>query len=176
MPPCGEPEAAAAAATAMSVASAHRTAAAATGDYRLACPGPARRRRAACLVLVRTDVAQRPQASLRPGTPLTGVGYGPPSLQNAYALPSANAGSGQRVAVVDAYDDPNAEADPATYRGNLRPGHRARKLTRPARPAHRSALCAGPLRTDNDPGDSASNASQVCHGVGRAGREKMETE
>ena len=31
-------------------------------------------------------------------------------------LPSASAGSGQRVYIVDAYDDPNAEADLAAYR------------------------------------------------------------
>ncbi|MHC3473944.1 S53 family peptidase [Streptomyces sp. 7R007] len=43
-------------------------------------------------------------------------GYGPASLQAAYNLPSATGGSGQTVAIVDAYDDPNAEADLATYR------------------------------------------------------------
>ena len=44
------------------------------------------------------------------------AGYGPSSLQSAYALPSASAGSGQRVYIVDAYDDPNAESDLAAYR------------------------------------------------------------
>ncbi|MER6331570.1 peptidase S8 [Streptomyces sp. NPDC001034] len=43
-------------------------------------------------------------------------GYGPASLQAAYNLPSATGGSGQTVAIVDAYDDPNAEADLAVYR------------------------------------------------------------
>ncbi|MGW3135320.1 S53 family peptidase [Streptomyces sp. NPDC001139] len=43
-------------------------------------------------------------------------GYGPASLQAAYNLPSASGGSGQTVAIVDAYDDPNAETDLATYR------------------------------------------------------------
>ncbi len=43
-------------------------------------------------------------------------GYGPASLQAAYNLPSAGGGSGQTVAIVDAYDDPNAEADLAVYR------------------------------------------------------------
>jgi subtilase family serine protease len=43
-------------------------------------------------------------------------GYGPASLQAAYNLPSATSGSGQTVAIVDAYDDPNAESDLATYR------------------------------------------------------------
>ncbi|MEV4445596.1 MULTISPECIES: S53 family peptidase [Streptomyces] len=43
-------------------------------------------------------------------------GYGPASLQAAYNLPSSSGGSGQTVAIVDAYDDPNAEADLAVYR------------------------------------------------------------
>ncbi|MFJ8307643.1 MULTISPECIES: peptidase S8 [unclassified Streptomyces] len=43
-------------------------------------------------------------------------GYGPASLQAAYKLPSASAGSGRTVAIVDAYDDPNAESDLGKYR------------------------------------------------------------
>ena len=43
-------------------------------------------------------------------------GYGPADLQAAYGLPSSTAGAGQTVAIVDAYDNPNAEADLATYR------------------------------------------------------------
>jgi subtilase family serine protease len=44
------------------------------------------------------------------------VGYGPTDLQAAYALPSDDAGDGMTVAIVDAYDDPAAEQDLATYR------------------------------------------------------------
>ncbi len=45
-------------------------------------------------------------------------GYFPAELQSAYGLASVSASSGstQTVAVVDAYDDPNAETDLATYR------------------------------------------------------------
>jgi len=43
-------------------------------------------------------------------------GYGPADLQSAYKLPSATAGSGQTVAIVDAFDDPTAESDLAQYR------------------------------------------------------------
>jgi subtilase family serine protease len=46
----------------------------------------------------------------------TPEGYGPADLQSAYDLPSASAGSGQTVAIVDAYDDPTAAQDLATYR------------------------------------------------------------
>jgi subtilase family serine protease len=42
-------------------------------------------------------------------------GYGPDDLRSAYGLP-ATGGSGATVAIVDAYDDPNAEADLGTYR------------------------------------------------------------
>src|SRR5208283_5922759 len=45
-----------------------------------------------------------------------GGGYAPADLRSAYDLPWESAGSGQTVAIVDAYDDPNAESDLATYR------------------------------------------------------------
>ena len=52
------------------------------------------------------------------GAPLvtTPTGYGPADLQLAYKLPSATAGAGQTVAIVDAFDDPTAESDLAQYR------------------------------------------------------------
>ncbi|MFG2667056.1 putative Ig domain-containing protein [Streptomyces sp. NPDC048387] len=65
----------------------------------------------ACHALARTDVKQ--QLSLAPG--LLPSGYGPTDLQSAYALP-ASAGAGATVAIIDAYDDPNAESDLAAYR------------------------------------------------------------
>ena len=43
------------------------------------------------------------------------AGYGAPDLRSAYALPSSG-GSGQTVAVVDAFGDTTAEADMNTYR------------------------------------------------------------
>lgn len=48
------------------------------------------------------------------------TGYGPSDLQSAYGLTAAAAsnGSGETVAVVDAYDDPNAAADLAAYRSH----------------------------------------------------------
>ncbi len=49
-------------------------------------------------------------------TTTPGGGYTPCDLISAYALPSATAGSGQTVGIVDAYDDPNAESDLNTYR------------------------------------------------------------
>ena len=50
-------------------------------------------------------------------TASTPSGYVPTDLRAAYNLPSTStAGSGQTVAVVDAYDDPNAESDLNVYR------------------------------------------------------------
>jgi hypothetical protein len=49
------------------------------------------------------------------GAPARTTGYGPADLASAYNLP-AGAGAGTTVAIVDAYDDPNAESDLAAYR------------------------------------------------------------
>jgi subtilase family serine protease len=46
-------------------------------------------------------------------------GYFPADLRAAYSLPSTTAGSGQTVAIVDAYDDPSAEADLGHYRSQF---------------------------------------------------------
>ncbi|MET9865299.1 S53 family peptidase [Streptomyces sp. NPDC006386] len=47
-------------------------------------------------------------------------GYGPADLRAAYGLTSAatSNGSGRTIAIVDAYDDPNAESDLAAYRSH----------------------------------------------------------
>jgi subtilase family serine protease len=47
------------------------------------------------------------------------AGYHPADLQSAYNLPSSKAGTGETVAIVDAYDDPNAEADLGVYRSTF---------------------------------------------------------
>jgi hypothetical protein len=47
---------------------------------------------------------------------LGNAAYSPAYLQSAYNAPSATNGVGQTVAIVDAYDDPTAESDLATYR------------------------------------------------------------
>jgi subtilase family serine protease len=47
------------------------------------------------------------------------AGYHPADLQSAYNLPSSTAGSGQTIAIVDPYDDPNAETDLGVYRSQF---------------------------------------------------------
>jgi subtilase family serine protease len=53
--------------------------------------------------------------SARPLAQATPDGYGPADLHAAYGL-SATGGAGRTIAIVDAYDDPSAEADMETYR------------------------------------------------------------
>jgi subtilase family serine protease len=60
-----------------------------------------------CLALIRTDLV---------GEIAPVAGYGPSDLQSAYNLPSATNGTGQTIGIVDAFDDPNAEADLGVYR------------------------------------------------------------
>ncbi|HEV2637605.1 MAG TPA: putative Ig domain-containing protein [Actinocrinis sp.] len=87
-------------------------------DYTNACSAMSTGK-LSCFALKRTDVKHELQSQV--GTPdaiPSGVGYGPSQLQAAYNLASASAsdGSGETVALVDAYDDPTAAADLATYR------------------------------------------------------------
>lgn len=75
-----------------------------------ACPD-ARAGEAQCLALIRTGPQIGPDGGAGPGG-----GFTPAQLQAAYNLPSASKGSGQLVAIVDAYDDPNVASDLAFYR------------------------------------------------------------
>ncbi|MDQ1722875.1 MAG: hypothetical protein QOI26_2609, partial [Pseudonocardiales bacterium] len=75
------------------------------------CDAPSKPNVARCLAVRRTDVAAH-RGVVANDTP---AGYGPADLRSAYNLPT-DAGTGQTVAIVDAYDDPNAEADLAVYR------------------------------------------------------------
>lgn len=63
-----------------------------------------------CFALRRTDV--KPTRTL--SAMATPPGLGPADLESAYSLPSG--GWGATVAIVVAYDNPNAEADLSTYR------------------------------------------------------------
>ncbi|MGW0082425.1 putative Ig domain-containing protein [Streptomyces sp. NPDC003393] len=67
---------------------------------------------ASCFAQRRTDIKQRLAAALAAATP---SGLSPANLHSAYNLPTTG-GSGMTVAVVDAYNNPNAESDLATYR------------------------------------------------------------
>ncbi|MFF7953438.1 putative Ig domain-containing protein [Streptomyces griseorubiginosus] len=67
---------------------------------------------ASCFAQRRTDIKQRLATALAAAAP---SGLSPANLHSAYNLPSTG-GSGLTVAVVDAYNDPNAEADLGTYR------------------------------------------------------------
>ncbi|GLW69588.1 peptidase S8 [Kitasatospora phosalacinea] len=68
----------------------------------------------ACHALRVTSTVE-PVAAFGVSPHLTPAGYGPSDLLSAYKLP-ANGGAGTTIAIVDAYNDPNAEADMAVYR------------------------------------------------------------
>ena len=88
-------------------APAPRSAPSAAHPTQHACSTASKAGYAACFAVRRTDVTPHAAPLASP------LGYGPADVQGAYDLPS---GSGQTVAIVDAYDDPNAESDLAVYR------------------------------------------------------------
>src|SRR5437588_6125730 len=79
--------------------------------HRAVCAGAAARQ-ARCLSHVALDAEGKPLATTSPAS----GSYGPTDLQAAYALVGAASGSGATVAIVDAYDNPNAAADLTAYR------------------------------------------------------------
>ncbi|MFI5758490.1 carboxypeptidase regulatory-like domain-containing protein [Streptomyces sp. NPDC051569] len=78
------------------------------------CAAP-KKGEASCFALRRTDVKSFKVAKGLKANAVNPDGFGAGDLQSAYNLP-ANGGAGQTIAIVDAYDDPTAEADLAVYR------------------------------------------------------------
>jgi len=65
-----------------------------------------------CYALVVADSAGKPLASMSP------TGLSPATIKSVYSFPtSSTAGGGQTIAIVDAYDDPNAERDLGVFSG-----------------------------------------------------------
>jgi hypothetical protein len=83
-----------------------------SGSVKRACPEPARPGQVTCLALVRTDIV--PLRGVQKGRAPAGLGA--TDLRDAYRLPTATGGRGQTIAVIDVFDNPNAEADLAVYR------------------------------------------------------------
>ncbi len=79
---------------------------------RPAC-GPAAPNEARCTAYV---LSAPGRAVLGVRTAALPAGYGPADLQSAYGLTGATGGKGKTVAIVVAYNDPNAAADLAVYR------------------------------------------------------------
>ncbi len=70
-----------------------------------------------CFALRRTTgVVAHVPANVNPAVAVSG--YGPSDLDSAYSVPTT-LGSGKTVAIVDAYNDPNAASDLSTYRSNF---------------------------------------------------------
>ncbi|MGW1163331.1 Kelch repeat-containing protein [Streptomyces sp. NPDC002519] len=81
------------------------------GNVKPLC-GPPRPHEFTCFGLRRTDVARSKALRTAGESP---DGFAPADLRSAYGLP-ADGGAGRTIAVVDAFDNPNAEADLAVYR------------------------------------------------------------
>ena len=96
-----------------------RPATAATGipaGFARACGAPAPGQ-VACFALHRTTgVVAHVAHDVNPA--ITVNGYGPSDLDSAYNVPTT-LGAGKTVAIVDAFDDPNAASDLSTYRSNF---------------------------------------------------------
>ena len=86
---------------------------ASTGRAVRACSAAPAAGMAACDAWVRTDLKQ---AAVAPAA--TPAGYGPADLRSAYKLTSSGSAS-QTIAIVDAFNDPNAESDLAVYRSQF---------------------------------------------------------
>lgn len=70
-----------------------------------------------CYAEFRTDVGGAVSPDARQAMALSPSGYGASDIRSAYKL-SGSLGSGQTIAVVDAYNDPHAEADMGVYRSH----------------------------------------------------------
>ncbi len=74
---------------------------------------------ARCHAIQRINSNAKPRPGASSCATFTGSGYTPTDLRTAYSLPSTTAGSGQTVAIVDAFDDPNAQSDLSCYRTRM---------------------------------------------------------
>ena len=72
------------------------------------CPGPAAPGSGRCHARVITDERGQPLTTTGP------VGFGPVQFRTAYGLPSS-ASKVHTIAIVDAFNDPNIEADLGVY-------------------------------------------------------------
>jgi Ricin-type beta-trefoil lectin domain/Subtilase family/Putative Ig domain len=93
------------------------------GDERQVCPPPARPGQMACMSVIRLPGSTSTGSA--PAAAAAVAGYGPSSLRSAYRLASASArdGRGRTIAIVDAYRNPDAARNLASYRRHfgLRP-------------------------------------------------------
>jgi subtilase family serine protease len=86
-------------------------------DYYRACAVQHKANVASCMALILKGVKQRTEAQLGThGFKPTGFGYGRPALTKAYKLPSSS--PTRNVAVIDAYNDPDAVSNYNTYRSS----------------------------------------------------------
>lgn len=106
------------AAAAQPAAAAHHRQASAAYQHVCSAPQPGH---AQCYAMIRTDIAPVSEKTLRASPDATVPGYSPAELQDAYGVSdkAGSAGVNETVAVVDPYNDPNAESDMTYYRNTF---------------------------------------------------------
>ncbi|GIH15278.1 hypothetical protein Raf01_34500 [Rugosimonospora africana] len=82
----------------------------ADGQTKQVCAAPTKKGQMQCMSVLRVHTGKSPKAA-----GAAPEGYGPSDIRAAYNLP-ATGGDGMTVAIVDAFDDPTAEADLAAWR------------------------------------------------------------
>lgn len=80
--------------------------------HRHLCAAPVNKHQVSCHAIVSMDPAV-PDSTITPRT--APAGYGPADLRSAYGI-TATGSATSTIAIIDAYDDPKAEADLAVYR------------------------------------------------------------
>ncbi|MGW5351000.1 carboxypeptidase regulatory-like domain-containing protein [Streptomyces sp. NPDC004031] len=88
-----------------------------SGTVTDSCAAPASPGMARCFAR-RVESTERQGPGLRSRAAAAPAGYAPADLLGAYDLP-ADGGTGATIAIVDAYDDPNAASDLAVYRAQF---------------------------------------------------------
>jgi hypothetical protein len=94
---------------------------ASSNDYKAVCAASTAPGYLHCDSYKRTNVQPMLASTLAVTPDATVSGFGPSNLQSAYNLASASAanGAGETVAVVDAYNDPDANSDLTVYRSQF---------------------------------------------------------
>jgi subtilase family serine protease len=83
-----------------------------------ACPVTSKPGIVFCMALLRTDIKPVMAAAIGGNAPKD-YGFSPSQLKKAYDLPASTSVAGEGVAIVDAYNDPNAVSDNVTYRSSF---------------------------------------------------------
>ena len=123
--------------------------------YSCGAPDTAKENTARCFAQMRLDVSGPLGLA-----PLAPSGFGPADLRSAYKL-AANGGSGQTVAIVDAYNDPERRVRPGA---STAPSTACPPAPRPTAASARSTRTAAPPTRRNNVGWARGDLARPRHG------------